>query len=225
MWKIRCPHCGNPAKAWANRWECGYCLDCGPISSLRPAQRAMLQAAMEQESICLSIQVKMDTPPERQYSTQELEDMVRRWDFSENEFARIELLLRTFPQAISRWTEEELDQMGIADILIETGEFDPKASVEMMKFLLDAAQPSLQNPQAAQLLRGDDLYDACMDAQIQPLLLQELETNDHLARQLFLSAYSGPPPKDILSACANLGKTELKERLEGYWGENPYNKE
>lgn len=193
MAQIRCPNCGSPVRVWGNRWECGYCGDCGLHSSLRPSERAKLYA--QQEEIQFTMEVVDTTPPPRWFTTAQLQDMVARWDFSENEFALIELLLRKFPQAASRWTEEALDQMGIADILIETGESDPKTSVEMIKFLLDAAQPSLQNPQAAEILLGEDLYDACMDAQIQPLLLQELETNDHLARQLFLSAYSGTPKK------------------------------
>ena len=41
-----------------------------------------------------------ETP--RRFSRAELEDMVRRWDFSENEWACRDLLIAAFPQAASR---------------------------------------------------------------------------------------------------------------------------
>lgn len=31
----RCPYCGSPIRIKGNRWECGYCGDCGHLSSLR----------------------------------------------------------------------------------------------------------------------------------------------------------------------------------------------
>lgn len=33
MANIRCPHCGSPARMYANRWECGYCGDFGVLST------------------------------------------------------------------------------------------------------------------------------------------------------------------------------------------------
>lgn len=41
-----------------------------------------------------------ETP--RRFSRAELEDMVRRWDFDENEWACRDLLIAAFPQAASR---------------------------------------------------------------------------------------------------------------------------
>ncbi len=34
---IRCPHCGSPARVYANRWECGYCGDFGILSTRQAA--------------------------------------------------------------------------------------------------------------------------------------------------------------------------------------------
>ena len=37
--------------------------------------------------------------------------MVRRWDFSENEWACRDLLIADFPDAVRRWTAEELEEV------------------------------------------------------------------------------------------------------------------
>ena len=49
--------------------------------------------------------------PPRSFSRAELEDMVRRWDFSEDEWACRDLLIAAFPEAVSRWAAEELEDM------------------------------------------------------------------------------------------------------------------
>ena len=71
------------------RWECGYCGDFGAISSLQPSEKAKLVHAAA-PSIRLSITVtdtSDEEEPPRSFSRAELEDMVRRWDFSEDEWA------------------------------------------------------------------------------------------------------------------------------------------
>ncbi len=39
---MRCPNCGSPVMVYANRWECGYCGDCGVLRTRKtvpePAQ-------------------------------------------------------------------------------------------------------------------------------------------------------------------------------------------
>ncbi len=41
---IHCPTCGDPVKVTGDRWECSWCLDFGPVSSLLPSERAKLES-------------------------------------------------------------------------------------------------------------------------------------------------------------------------------------
>lgn len=202
MEQIRCPYCGSPVMVRGSRWECGYCGDCGQISSLRPAERAKWLAA--QPDLQLSVRFVIEEAP------------------SEPEESRLEPLLRAFPEEASRWTEEELAQMDLADLIVETAEQDPQAGVRMVRFLLDQAGAGLQDPQTAQQLLGEDLYDACLHPQLQGALLGAMEADDGLARQLFSSAYAGLPQQDLISACDWFGRVALKERLQGYLAGNSY---
>ena len=49
MVTIRCPHCGSPVMVRGRWWECGYCGDCGKISSLHPSEKAKLMQAAKTE--------------------------------------------------------------------------------------------------------------------------------------------------------------------------------
>lgn len=87
MATIRCPHCGSPVMIRGNRWECSYCGDFGEISSLQPSEKAKLVHAAA-PSVRISITVtdaSNEEEPPRSFSRAELEDMVRRWNFSEDE--------------------------------------------------------------------------------------------------------------------------------------------
>ena len=103
MATIRCPHCGSPVMVRGRWWECGDCGDCGKISSLHPSEKAkLMQAAVPvvQATVTVTDSSEEETP--RRFSRAELEDMVRRWDFDENEWACRDLLIAAFPQAASR---------------------------------------------------------------------------------------------------------------------------
>ena len=104
----------------------------------------------------------------RGFSRNELEDMVHRWDFSENEWACRDLLIAAFPEAVSRWSAEELSEMDAMDLMAETDERDPKTAIQMMKLLLDTAEMHLLNPEAAYFLLGNELYDLCLSGYIAP---------------------------------------------------------
>ncbi len=108
------------------------------------------------------------------------------------------------------------------DVICETGEDDPQTAVQMMRLLLDLVGDRLQEPQWAQEILGGSLYDACMERSIQGVLLREMDGDDRLARQIFLSAYWDYPQKDLIEACDWYGKAALKERLLGYQRQNPY---
>ena len=128
------------------------------------------------------------TPPPRHFTRTELEDMVRRWDFSENEWACRDLLIADFPDAVRRWTAEELENMDTQDLLCETGDSAPQTAVQMMKLLLDTTEGHLQKPEVAEQLLGWDMYDLCQSQFVQAPLLKQLKGDDRLARQLFQSA-------------------------------------
>lgn len=220
MGTIRCPHCGSPVMVRGSRWECGYCGDFGLLSSLRPAEREKIESGCVQ--ITITVTEDELEPEPRQLSRQELEDMVLRGDPSERAAAEVELLLAAFPQAASRWSRERQQEMDEMDVICETGEDDPQTAVQMMRLLLDLVGERLQEPQWAQEILGGSLYDACMQHSIQGVLLREMDGDDRLTRQIFLSAYWGYPQEDLIEACDWYGKTALKERLLGYQRQNPY---
>lgn len=66
---------------------------------------------------------KTDTP--RSFSRAELEDMVRRWDFSEDEQACRDLLISAFPAVIGHVTAEDLESMDTQSLLLEISDKDP----------------------------------------------------------------------------------------------------
>lgn len=224
MATIRCPHCSSPVMVRGNRWECGWCGDFGSISSLFPSEQAKLVCEESKPQITLSFTVSVEdtTPPPRHFTRTELVDMVRRWDFSENEFACRDLLIADFPDAVQRWTTEELEDMDTQDLLYKIGDSDPKTAVQMMKLLLDTAESHLQEPEVAQQLLGWDMCDLCRNQFVQAPLLKQLKHDDHLARQLFQSAYVGNAQEDLLDACNWFGEAELKKHLYSLLTQNPY---
>ena len=211
-----------------NRWECGWCGDFGGISSLQPSERAkLLQRAAPSISITVTVTDSGEAEAEteetpRSFSRTELEDMVRRWDFSENEQACRDLLIAAFPAAAGYWSAQELSGMDVMDLLVETGARQPETAIEMMKLLLSTAESRLQDPETAAYLLGNVLYDLCLSGYIRPRLLERLKTDDCLARQLFQSAYVGSPQEDILLSCTQLGEEELRQKLLDLLSGNPF---
>ena len=224
MATIRCPHCGSPVMVRGNRWECGWCGDFGNISSLFPSEQAKLAPKKSTPKITLSFTVSVEdtTPPPRHFTRTELVDMVRRWDFSENEWACRELLIADFPDAVRRWTVEELEDMDTQELLYETGDSDPQTAVQMMKLLLDTAESHLQEPEVAEQLLGWDMCDLCGNQFVQASLLKQLKQDDRLARQIFQSAYVGDAQEDLLDACDWFGEAELKKHLYSLLTQNPF---
>lgn len=224
MSTIRCPHCGSPVMVRGSRWECGWCGDFGSTSSLFPSEQAKLIPEETPQKITLECTVSVvdTTPPPRHFTRTELEDMVRRWDFSENEWACRDLLITDFPDAVRRWTAEELEDMDTQELLYETGDSDPQTAVQMMKLLLDTAESHLQEPEVAEQLLGCDMYDLCHSQFVQVPLLKQLKQDERLARQLFQSAYVGSPQEALLEACDWFGEAALKDYLQSHLKQNPY---
>ncbi len=227
MATIRCPHCGSPVMVRGNRWECGWCGDFGSISSLHPSEKAkLMQAAAPSVQVTITVTGAEDGPDEenspRSFSRAELEDMVHRWDFDENEWACRDLLLAAFPDAVRRWSLEEQQDMLTMDVLLGVSEYDPHTAIRMMQLLLDTAEEQLTKKGVAEQLFSWDLHDLLIKDDMQPLLLEELKWDDHFASQLFQSAYVGDPQESLLEACDRFGESELKEHLQTLLSENPY---
>ena len=223
MATIRCPHCGSPVKIRRSRWECGYCGDFGNISSLHPSEKAKLMQAVTptvQVTVTVTDTSEEETP--RRFSQAELEDMVRRWDFSENEWACRDMLIAAFPEAVSSWSEEELAEMDTMDLLVETGQREPETALEMVKLLLNTAEEHLQDKEIASQLLNWDMYDLLVSDDMLPLLVEELKYDDQLACQLFQSAYVGQPQEKILNACGRLGEKDLQRKLLNLLNHNPF---
>lgn len=220
---IRCPHCGSPVMIRGSRWECGYCGDFGSISSLHPSEKAkLMRAATPTVQVTITVTDTSDEEAPHNFSRSELEEMVRRWDFDENEWACRDLLVAAFPEAVRFWTVEELSEMDTMELLGKVGEWKPEMGIQMMKFLLDTADHHLQEPEAAEQLLGNDLYELCQNQAVQPKLLAQLKADEHLVRQLFQSAYVGDLQENILEACDWFGESILKEHLQTLLTENPY---
>ena len=143
----------------------------------------------------------------------ELEDMVRRWGFEENEWTCRDLLIADFPETIQRWTAEELSVTNPMEILLGVADHQPETAIRMMKLLLDTAEGHLQNEEVAQHLLGWNFHDLLVRDDMLPLLMEELKRDERLARQLFQSAYVGRPQEEILNACGRLGEKELQRKL------------
>ena len=225
MATIRCPHCGNPVMIRGSQRECGYCGEFGSTSSLHPSEKAkLMQAATPSLQLTITVTDTSDDEEEtpRRFSRSELEDMVRQWDLSENEQACRDLLIAAFPEAASRWSVEELSEMDTSEFLVETAEHDPETAIQMMKLLLDTAESHLQDPEVAEFLLGNELYDLCLSGYIRPRLLKHLKSDDRLARQLFQSAYVDSPQEDILLSCAQLGEEDLRQKLLDLLAGNPF---
>ena len=227
MATIRCPHCGSPVMIRGSRWECGWCGDFGSISSLHPSEKAkLMQAAAPSVQVTITVTGAEDGPDEenspRSFSRAELEDMVHRWDFDENEWACRDLLLAAFPDAVRRWSLEEQQDMLTMDVLLGVSEYDPHTAIRMMQLLLDTAEEQLTKKRVAEQLFSWDLHDLLIKDDMQPLLLEELKWDDHFASQLFQSAYVGDPQESLLEACDRFGESELKEHLQTLLSENPY---
>ena len=223
MATIRCPHCGSPVMIRGNRWECGYCGDFGSISSLHPSEKAkLMQAATPTVQVTVTVTDTSSEEAPRSFSRAELEDMVRRWDFDENEWACRDLLIAAFPQAASRWSQEELAEMHTMDLMVETGQREPETALEMAKLLLSTAEEHLQDKEVASQLLNWDMYDLLVSNDMLPLLVEELKYDDRLACQLFQSAYVGQPQEEILNACGRLGEKDLQRKLLNLLERNPF---
>lgn len=223
MATIRCPHCGSPVMIRGNRWECGYCGDFGSISSLHPSEKAkLMQAATPTVQVTVTVTDTSSEEAPRSFSRAELEDMVRRWDFDENEWACRDLLIAAFPGAVRRWSPEEQQDMLTMDVLLGVSEYNPHTAIRVMQLLLDTAEEQLTKKEATEQLFSWDLHDLLLSEDIQPLLFEELKWNDRLASQLFQSAYVGEPQESLLEACDQLGETDLKTHLQTLLTDSPY---
>ena len=223
MATIRCPHCGSPVRIRGNRWECGWCGDFGGISSLPPSEKAkLMQAATPTIQVTVTVTDTSEEETPRRFSRAELEDMVRRWDFSENEWACRDMLIAAFPEAVSSWSEEELAEMDTMDLLVETGQREPETALEMVKLLLNTAEEHLQDKEIASQQLNWDMYDMLVSDDMLPLLVEELQYDDQLACQLFQSAYVGQPQEKILNACGRLGEKDLQRKLLNLLNHNPF---
>lgn len=222
MVTVRCPHCGSPVMILGSRWECGYCGDFGEISSLHPSEKAkLMHATATSVQVAITVTNASQAEPLPSFSLAELEDMVRRWDFEENEWACRDLLIAAFPQMAGRWTAKELAEMDTMDLLVETSQHDPETALQMVKLLLNIAEEHLHSEETANQLLGWDMHDLLTSDDMLPLLVAELKCDDRLACQLFQSAYVGRPQETILNACYRLGEKEIQRKLLDLLACNP----
>lgn len=150
-----------------------------------------------------------------------LTDAVRRWDFSENEWACRDLLVAAFPEAVRPWSRDELLEMDTMELVLHLARRDPATAIQMMRLLLDTAEDHLQEEAPAEHLLGWCFYDLLLDEKVLTLLIPQLEQDPRLARQLFGSAYVDLPQEEILDTCRRMGRTALAQTLQEILDQNP----
>ena len=214
---ICCPHCGSPVRVRGSRWECGWCGDFGALSSLPASERAKLDGT-DRITVTITVTVPDDEAP-KEFTQAELEAMVRRWDFTENEDAIRDLLLAAFPEAVSY---VEADNLGAEDLLGAIYEKNPDLAVEMWRKVLDEAQEHLQEPERAEYLLCDLMGDVWYGSISLWFMLKAMKQDEASARQVFGSAYVGYPQEELLKACDDSGELELKARLTLLLEKNPH---
>lgn len=205
---IRCPHCGSPVMIRGNRWECGWCGDFGALSSLPASERAKLGNA-DRVTVMITVTVTDDGTP-KEFTQAELEAMVRRWDFTDNEDAIRDLLLAAFPGAASY---VEADDLGAEELLGAAYEKNPDLAVQMWRKVLDVAQEHLQEPERAEYLLCDLMGNIWYGSISLWFILKAMKQDENFARQVLESAYVGYPQEELLKACDDSGEPELKAKL------------
>ena len=181
-----------------------------------------MRAATPTVQVTITVTDTSDEEAPHNFSRSELEDMVRRWDFDENEWACRDLLIAAFPEAVRFWTAEELSNMDTMDLLNAVGEKDPESAIDMMKLLLDTVGDKLQEKEVAYQFLGWDMDGLLRDQFVQGPLLQRLKTDDRLAKQIFRCACWDTGQKMLYEACDWFGESALKEYLRTLLTENPY---
>lgn len=214
---ICCPHCGSPVRVRGNRWECGWCGDFGALSSLPASERAKLDGT-DRITVTITVAVPDDEAP-KEFTQAELEAMVRRWDFTENENAIRDMLLATFPEAASY---DEANDLGAGELLGAVYEKNPELAVEMWRKVLDVAQEHLQEPERAEYLLCDLIGDVWYGSISLWFMLKAMKQDENFAQQVFGSAYVGYPQEELLKACDDSGETELKAKLTALLDINPH---
>ena len=217
---IRCPHCGSPVCVRGKRWECGWCGDFGALSSLHPSERAKLDDTIRM-TVAVTVTGSDDEAPDgpRKFTQAELEAMVRRWDFTDNEDAIRDLLLATFPEAAAY---DEADDFGAEELLGAIYEKNPDLAVEMWQKVLDVAQNHLQEPERAEYLLCDLMGDVWYGSISLWFMLKAMKQDENFAQQVFGCAYVGYPQEELLKACDDSGETELKAKLTALLDVNPH---
>ena len=214
---IRCPHCGSPVRVRGSRWVCGWCGDFGALSSLPASERAKLDDAIRVTVTVTATESEEESP--KKFTPEELEAMVRRWDFTENEDAIRDLLLATFPEAAAY---DEADSLGAEELLGAIYEKNPDLAVEMWRKVLDVAQEHLQELERAEYLLCDLTGDVWYGSISLWFILKAMKQDEAFAHKVFDSAYVGHPQEELLKACDASGETELKAKLTALLNINPH---
>ena len=214
---IRCPHCGSPVMIRGSRWECGWCGDFGALSSLPASERAKLDDTAR-VTVTVTVNEPEEEPP-KEFTQAQLEAMVRRWDFTDNEDAILGLLLATFPEAASY---VEADDLGAEELLGAIYEKNPALAVDMWRKVLDVAQDHLQEPERAEYLLCDLMGNIWYGAISLWFILKAMKQDENFARQVFGNAYVGYPQEALLKACDDAGEPKLKAKLTLLLESNPH---
>ena len=120
-----------------------------------------------------------------------------------------EILLVEYPEEVPHETAEDFNELSWERILDDVFACDAAKGLEMWRFLLDAAEPSLKaDAGTAEKLLPDWSWLDCPRAGQKAPLLAALR-DERFASQLFESASLGRMQLDILDICREEGENEL----------------
>ena len=138
--------------------------------------------------------------------------LLAKGDFPDNEDICRDILVTEFPEEVSGYTLENLDDRSWDDILEDVFERDAPKGLRMWRTLLDIASPRLSSDSetAQQLLQDWSILDHPTSSTAEAFLTA-LE-DDVFARQIFQSADVGDLQQALLTICRKSGRLDLEHR-------------
>lgn len=211
---MNCPTCGAPdVMLRGTTWECGWCGDFGDIPRRILEERAAARRTKSLEDVVIQLKFvpceHTDEPEEEPFYA-----------------PKMEALVRAFPQELSDWSADELQEMTCAGLLHEVYKVRPQTAITMWRSLLpaDMDTDTLTDPgEAEDFIFGMELV--WLDAEdcrgtLLPVL-DAMERDDSLARLVFQSAYVGYPQLNLLRDAVYVGRTQQAAHLFDLLQANP----
>ena len=148
--------------------------------------------------------------------------LLAQGEFLDNEDICRDILVTEFPEEMTNYTLEELDDHCWDDILDDVFERDASKAIRMWRTLLDTASSRLYaDPETAKRLLYDWSVLDFPSSQVAESFLTALE-DETFVEQMFQSADVGNLQRDLLTVCRNFNRIELGQHCLELVLKNPY---